>query len=126
MTSKHLIMALGLVAIAGCDSGLAYKANLGQTGAPPTLTATETVVLTGGTPSGLLLTFDAPEPSEWATAQSLKLLIASVPYPITKAAGSFIVGLPLTASQKNLASASVPMTFIVDNDHVMTTKVTVK
>lgn len=123
MNSKHLILALGLVAIAGCDSSLAYKANLGQTGAPPSMTATESFSVASGTPI-YTLTFPDNGIGEWPSAQSIKLLSGGIPFPMTKVGNTYVAAL--TSSQKTLNASPTPMTFVVNNDHVVAASVTVQ
>lgn len=123
MTPKLLTLALSLVAIAGCDSGLAYKANLGQSGTLPAITATETMNLVNSTPV-YTLAFPDTAIAEWSQAKSLKLLSGGVPYPMTKVGNTYVA--PQTASQKTLNGAAVPMTFVVNGDHVVAASVTVQ
>lgn len=123
MNLKHLTMALGLVAIAGCDSSLAYKANLGQTGALTSMTATESVTIVNNAPV-YTLAFPDNGIAEWSSAQSIKLLSGGVPYPMTKVGSTYVA--PQTSSQKTLNGTAVPMTFVVNNDHVVAASVTVQ
>ncbi|MBO9539635.1 hypothetical protein J7643_03480 [bacterium] len=123
MTSKILTLALCLVAIAGCDSGLAYKANLGQTGALTAMTATESMAVVNNTPV-FTLAFPDNGLSEFASAKSLKLLSGGVPYPMSKVGNTFVA--PQTASQKTLDGSATVMTFVVNNDHVVAANVTVQ
>ncbi|HEY9899441.1 MAG TPA: hypothetical protein V6D00_09695 [Pantanalinema sp.] len=118
-----MLGALGLVAIAGCDSGLSYKANLGQTGALSAVTATESMNLVNGTPVYSLAFPDTAFP-EWSSARSLKLLSGAVPYPMSKVGNTYVA--PQTTSQKTLNGTPTPMTFVVNGDHVVAASVTVQ
>lgn len=116
---------LAALALAGCDSGLSYRADLGQSAAAqvPSITANETVI-TSTTGQALSLRFS--QPSEWQSAESVKVLIGGMAYPLTATGSPTVLTttLPNTPSQRPMNSNQATMSFIVNNDHVSVAQVT--
>lgn len=123
---KHcLYLSLAVLALAGCDSGLSYKADLGQRDANqvPSVTATETSLVSA---SGQALSLRFSRPAEWQSAQSVKVLISGVAYPLT-ATGSptvLVTTVPNTPPQRPMNSDQATMSFVINNDRVSVAKVT--
>ncbi|HEY9855723.1 MAG TPA: hypothetical protein V6D05_08310 [Stenomitos sp.] len=125
MYKQRLILTLAALALAGCDSGLGYKADLGQPDASkvPSLTATETLMATA---AGSALSLRFSQPSEWQNAQSVKVLISGVAYPLTATGSPTVLTttVPNTPSQRPMNSNQATMSFVVNNDHVSVAQVT--
>ena len=134
MNWKPSAIALALLALAGCDSGLAYQADLGQHATAPL------VELTVGTPTaaGQTLTF-APSPgnslpSEWLGARSLKVGVGTLFYPMASAATGSLSPQSMLVAQvvqapflsKPLNSSESTMSFLINGDHVMAARVSFK
>lgn len=133
MNWKLNAIALAALSTMGCDSGLAYKADLGQhaqtylldvtVGVPG---ATGQVVTVAPHPGGAIL------PAEWLTAKSIKIGVGSNFYSLASTAtGSLTPTSTLTTVvaqppylSKPLDSQESTMSFLINNDHVMAARVT--
>lgn len=125
MHKQSLFLTLAVAALAGCDSGLSYRADLGQRDAAqvPSLTVTETVM---GSAAGQALSLRFSQPPEWQSAQSVKVLIGGIAYPLT-ATGSppvLTTTVPNAPAQRPMNTNLATMSFVVDNDHVAVAQVT--
>lgn len=125
MHMPRLTWMLAAFALAGCDSGLSYRADLGQSDASkvPSLTLNETVVTSA---SGQALVLRFSQPTEWQSAQSVRVLIGGVPYPLTATGSPTVLTttVPNTPSQRPMNSNQATMSFVVNNDHVSVAQVT--
>lgn len=136
MSLKFPLVLTATLALVGCDSGLAYRADLGQTSTVPTVTAQLRSVPLATTPLQAL-SFVAPLPGDWVGATSVKLLVSGQAVALSQPLSG---GQPSTASitAASTLSATVPtgtvalplngntasMSFLVNNDHVMVANVT--
>lgn len=125
MYKLRLFLTLAALAVAGCDSGLGYKADLGQAEASkvPSLTATETLTTTA---AGSALTLRFSQPADWQSAQSVKVLIGGTAYPLAATGSPTVLTttVPNAPSQRPLNSNQATMSFVVNNDHVSVAQVT--
>lgn len=125
MFKQCLIGAIAASALVGCDSGLSYHADLGQKDAAqvPSVTLTETSVTTA---SGQVLSMRFSQPPEWASAQSVKVLLNGIGYPLTATGSPTVLttAVPNTPPQRPMNSNQATMSFVVDNEYVSVAKVT--
>lgn len=125
MHKQSLFLSLAVLAAAGCDSGLSYRADLGQRDATqvPSLTLTETVLVST---AGQALSLRFSQPAEWASARSVKVLIGGNAYPLTATGSPTVLTttVPNAPAQRPMNTNLATMSFIVNNDHVAVAQVT--
>lgn len=132
MNWKLNAIALGALSLIGCDSGLAYKADLGQHAQTSLLDVT--LGVPGATGQALTI---APHPggdilpAEWLTAKSIKVGVGSTFYSLANTGtGSLtptstlntVVQAPFLT--KPLDAKESTMSFLINNDRVMAARVT--
>lgn len=125
MHKPCLIVSIAACALVGCDSGLSYRADLGQRDASqvPSMTLTETSLVSA---SGQALSLRFSQPPEWAAAQSIKVLLNGIGYPLTATGSPTVLTtiVPNTPPQRPMNSNQATMSFVLDNDHVSVARVT--
>lgn len=125
MHKPCLFLSLAVVVTAGCDSGLSYRADLGQREATqvPSVTLTETVLVSA---AGQALSLRFSQPAEWQSAQSVKVLIGGSAYPLTATGSPTVLTatVPNLPAQRPMNTNLATMSFVVNNDHVSVAQVT--
>ncbi len=123
MFKPCLTASLAALLLAGCDSGLAYRADLGQRDAAqvPTTTLTETSNVTA---TGQSLSLSFTRPAVWQSVSSVKVIVNNIAYPLSATGSNLVTAIPNTAPLRPMNSNQATMSFVLDNDHVAVAQVT--
>lgn len=121
MRSLLILLGAGLL-LAGCESGLAYQANLGQTATLPEASASLGAPTAAGTmPLYVGPTTGGTLPDWWTSAQSLKLNagMGYAPVSLFNATTSvYVANIPATFT-KPLDGKPATMSALVNNERVV-------
>lgn len=127
-----MIMRSALLAaaalIAACDSGTAYRADLGQGGKLPAIEATIAAAPAGGQTLSFTGMAGGALPVEFTGIQSARLAVSGTQLPLFKAGAALTASVPPTLPQiaKPLDDKPIRMAFILDNDRTLVANVTFK
>ncbi len=119
--------AAALLALAGCDSALPFRADQGQAGTPPVLDAAVGLAGAAGQPIAFTSRGGGDIPGDLGKAKAARVLLGGAQLPLT-ASGSTAAAIatlsvlvpPTVAFTRPLSSAATEaVTFVVDGDRAL-------